>query len=426
MSMARSSWCSSMSSNHRRSAAARSLAVRAAHAGSAADADEIARRHSAAPMFGMSPSFSAVAGLCTLSVPPLSAGAQPPSMKHSWRSSRGSLSFINLPTVWTQRITRSSTPSTLENGRDTHAARGADRDQSALGPIFIENLGERGDDAGAGRGEGMADRKTASLHVEFGPIDGTERTRQSQLIAAENRIGPGLEGAEHLSGESLVDLVEIEVLQRKLRVAQHPGYGIGRRHEQALLLVDVIHGGHGAVTQISQHRQVALARPDLRREQYRRRTIRHGGRIARSQGPGSRGIEYRLELGELFQSRVAANVVVLSHAQIVTHQLLVKAGSISGGRLLMAFERQLVLFGARNSPALHHEFGAFAHRQAGARLHDSRQDRPQVFWAQSEPGTYACAQCPAAITLQQALLKAPGVDHRRITDLSNPCGIRTI
>src|SRR5580692_13146938 len=84
-----------MRSNQRRSALARSLAVRAAHAGRAAAAAEIARRHSAAPMFGMSPSFSAVAGLCTVMVPPPSAGDQAPSMKHNSRSKRGSLSFMD-------------------------------------------------------------------------------------------------------------------------------------------------------------------------------------------------------------------------------------------------------------------------------------------------------------------------------------------
>src|SRR5579863_6645949 len=134
--------------------------------------------------------------------------------------------------------------STLENGRNTHAAGGADRDQSALGPGFIENFRERGDDARAGRGEWVTDRKAASLHVEFGPIDGAEGSRQSQVVAAEYGIGPGLERAQYLPRESLVDLVEIEILERKVRVTQHPGHGVGRRHEQALLLADVIHGGH--------------------------------------------------------------------------------------------------------------------------------------------------------------------------------------
>src|SRR5258707_8489322 len=80
----------------------------------------------------------------------------------------------------------------------------------------------------------------------------------------------------------------------------------------------------------------------------------------------------------------------------------------------MTLERQFVLLGARDSPGFHHEFGALAHRQAGAGLRDSRQDRPQVPWAQTEPGAHAFAQGLAAITLQQTLLKAPGVDHRGI------------
>jgi hypothetical protein len=41
-------------------------------------------------------------------------------------------------------------------------------------------------------------------------------------------------------------------------------------------------------------------------------------------------------------------------------------------------------------------------------------------------GRNPCAQCPAAITLQQALLKAPGIDHRRITDRVDSRGNRTI
>ena len=72
---------------------------------------------------------------------------------------------------------------------------------------------ERGDDARAGRSERMADREAASLHIESGSINGAESARQLQLVAAENRVGPGLECAQHLSGESLVNLVEVEVLE---------------------------------------------------------------------------------------------------------------------------------------------------------------------------------------------------------------------
>src|SRR5260370_18434729 len=126
------------------------------------------------------------------------------------------------PPVRAQRIARSLISSTLENGRNAHAAGGADRDQSALGPGFIENFREGGDDASAGRGERVADRKAASLHVEFGPIDVAEGSRQSQLVAAEYGIGPGFECAHYLPRESLVDLVEIEILTRPSPVTHHP------------------------------------------------------------------------------------------------------------------------------------------------------------------------------------------------------------
>src|ERR1700730_4558652 len=81
----------------------------------------------------------------------------------------------------------------------------------------------------------------------------------------------------------------------------------------------------------------------------------------------------------------------------------------------MAFQRKLVLLGAGDSPCLDHEFGAFAHRQAGSRLRDTRQDRPQIARAQSKPWDYAFAKGLAAITSQQELLKTLGEDYRRIT-----------
>src|ERR1700690_1227435 len=83
-----------MRSNQRRSTLARSFAVRAAQEGRARAAAAIALRVSSVPMFGMWPNAAAVAGLCTVSVTPLAADAQRPSMKQCSRNSRGSFSFI--------------------------------------------------------------------------------------------------------------------------------------------------------------------------------------------------------------------------------------------------------------------------------------------------------------------------------------------
>src|SRR5574337_1262278 len=74
--IARSSLCASIASCKARNNFARSPAVRRDHAGSASAAASIARRVSAAPMSGTSPSSAPVAGLCTSTRLPLSASHQ--------------------------------------------------------------------------------------------------------------------------------------------------------------------------------------------------------------------------------------------------------------------------------------------------------------------------------------------------------------
>ena len=78
--MARSSWLAITSSNHRRMTAERCAAVLARQEGQARFAASMARRVSAAPMFGTTPSVVPVAGFVTgMEVPP-SAAAHVPSM----------------------------------------------------------------------------------------------------------------------------------------------------------------------------------------------------------------------------------------------------------------------------------------------------------------------------------------------------------
>src|ERR1700679_2035729 len=189
---------------------ARSLAVRAFHAGSAAAAAAIARRVSAAPMLGIEPSLRAVAGFFTSNTAPLSAAAQAPSMKHSSRSNSGSFRCM---------ATGMALLLAFENGRDAHAPCRTDRDQPALAFVFIENFCQGGDYACPGCREWMPDSHAASLDIELRSIDGAERARESEFVAAISRIGPGLEGTKHLPCECLVYFIEVEVLQRQLRLA---------------------------------------------------------------------------------------------------------------------------------------------------------------------------------------------------------------
>src|SRR5437763_13110575 len=83
--------------------------------------------------------------------------------------------------------------SALDDGGDSHAPGGADRDQSALRACVAgEDLGERREDPRAGGGEGMPDADAAALHVELGAIDAAERRGQSQHVAAVLRDSQAL------------------------------------------------------------------------------------------------------------------------------------------------------------------------------------------------------------------------------------------
>src|SRR5262245_53053702 len=101
----------------------------------------------------------------------------------------------------------------FQDGGDAHAARGADGDEPAAAAALGEDLGERRDDARAGRGERVADRDRAAAHVEPRAVDRAERLREPEPLAAELRRLPGLQRAQHLRSERLVDLVEVEVLE---------------------------------------------------------------------------------------------------------------------------------------------------------------------------------------------------------------------
>ncbi len=92
MIVARSSVFSSIRSNSRRRMAARSLASMALQAGSARLAASMARRVSAAPSAGTSPTTSPVAGFFTAMVLPLSASIHLPSMQFACRNNVGSFS----------------------------------------------------------------------------------------------------------------------------------------------------------------------------------------------------------------------------------------------------------------------------------------------------------------------------------------------
>src|SRR5580704_16337595 len=64
-------------------------------------------------------------------------------------------------------ISAANYPSSLQNGRDAHAARRTNGNQPALCLALVEQFGKRRDDAGSGCGKRVTERETAPLDVEL-------------------------------------------------------------------------------------------------------------------------------------------------------------------------------------------------------------------------------------------------------------------
>ena len=183
----------------------------------------------------------------------------------------------------------------------------------------MQQLGQRGDDPAAGRGERVAGGQRRAGDVQPAAVDLAERLGEAQPVPAEHRIGPGLQRGQHGGRERLVDLVEVEVLQGELVPFQQPGQRVHRRHQQPVVLAVAVHVVHRAglgVHQVGQHRQPVLGRPLVRAEQHRRGAVGQRGRVAR----GHRWLrqvlaEHRLELGQLLRGGVRPQVLVPGQAQ---------------------------------------------------------------------------------------------------------------
>ena len=124
----------------------------------------------------------------------------------------------------------------------------------------------------AAKGWPIATLPPLTLSLEF--VDGAQRGRQSQAVAAVVGRFPGLEQAQRHGGEGLVNLVVVKLLQRQPRVLEDRGHRIGRGHQQAFLASRKVHCPGLAGAQIGLDRKLALARPLLRGQQQRRGPVR--------------------------------------------------------------------------------------------------------------------------------------------------------
>jgi len=75
-------------------------------------------------------------------------------------------------------------------------------------------------DSRAGGAYRMAEGDRAAVDIQFILIQRTQRTVQSELVAAVLLVLPRREAAEHLRGEGLVDFPIVEVIQAQAMALQ--------------------------------------------------------------------------------------------------------------------------------------------------------------------------------------------------------------
>ena len=208
---------------------------------------------------------------------------------------------------------------------------------------------------------------------------------------------PRLQRREHLRGERLVDLVEVEVLQRQAGALEQPRDGVHGRHQQPLVAVDVVDRRGLGVREVGEHRQVALGRPLVAGEQHQRGAVGQRRRVARRH----RVAEHRLELRELVGARVRPQVLVALEAEVRRHEVVEEPALVGGGEALVARHGQLVLVLAGDPPALGGDRLVLAHRHAGARLGVARDLGHDLAGAQVAEQLQPAGDALGAVDLQQ-------------------------
>jgi hypothetical protein len=112
-----------------------------------------------------------------------------------------------------------------------------DRHQPELSAAAYELVGERHENASSRRPEWMSDRDRATHHIELRPVDLTDRVGESGALGPIARQESS-EVAQHLRGERLVHLDEIDVGKRQSRALQRRRRGEHGAHEQLLARIE--------------------------------------------------------------------------------------------------------------------------------------------------------------------------------------------
>ena len=235
----------------------------------------------------------------------------------------------------------------------------------------------------------MTGRQRRPVDVQLGAVDGTQGAVQTEPLLAVVIGLPRLQVRQHHRGERLVDLIEIEVLQTQPVAGQQPGHRVGRRHQQAVGAVDVIHRGGLGVDEVGQRSQPVLIGPVLAGQQCHRGAVGQRRRVTgRHRRVATLHPEHRPQGGQLLRGGIGPEVVVAVQPEEPGDQVVEEAPVVGGGHIAVAGRGQPVLVDALDAHRLCGDRRMIAHRQSGARLavgRDLHPDRRRQCPGQLEP-----------------------------------------
>src|SRR5256885_4566595 len=111
-------------------------------------------------------------------------------------------SSVSRPHVLRQALLSPLLP--LQHHRHPHPARGADGEEAVLLPAVLQLVADGGDDARAGRAEGMSEGDGAAGAVDLLRVDLADRLGAAELLLGDLLRADPLDVREHLRGEGLV------------------------------------------------------------------------------------------------------------------------------------------------------------------------------------------------------------------------------
>ena len=192
---------------------------------------------------------------------------------------------------------------------------------------------------------------------------------------------PGLQIAQHLTGERFVHLDEIDIGKPQVRCSQNSRHRQTRAHEKTIRRVDA----RVADSFDECQRLAAIPLGGLfGHEQQRGGAIGQRARIARRDGAGGGAVENRLQCRELLDAGIRADQQIpldVRHRHDLRRQPAVLGGSMG---VAMAAPGELVLGLSADGPLLHHQLAVLAHAEAGGGLGDGGCVGPEIPRAQAQ------------------------------------------